>query len=267
MTKEYLENRTWWDEVTPVHVKAPSYGVEEFLAGATSLRPIELQALPDVRGKSLLHLQCHFGQDTLSWARRGAKVTGVDFSPQAIKVAQDLATKINQPEARFLCADIMHLDQHLHERFDIVFTSYGVLNWLPDIKRWGQMVARYLKPGGTFFMAEVHPFSMMFDNDQKELRLTYEYFFAGKPIVDAGSGNDYADPSYKTRSKTYEWPWTLTEIYHALQDAGLKIEEMREYPVSCYQAFPALIPLPDRMWGWPDGSVRLPLLFSIKAKA
>ena len=131
----------------------------------------------EVRGKSLLHLQCHFGLDTLSWAREGAQVTGMDFSPEGIRIARGLAEELNIP-ARFICCDLYDLPEHLDETFDRVFTSYGVLCWLPDIPRWAQIVGHFLKPGGVFYIAEFHPFSNVFKNDGDEtsLELAYPYF-------------------------------------------------------------------------------------------
>ncbi|MCC7297291.1 MAG: class I SAM-dependent methyltransferase, partial [Bacteroidia bacterium] len=150
----YLEtNRDSWNKRTEIHYSSAFYDLEGFIAGKSSLQDIELQLLGDIQNKSVLHLQCHFGQDTLSLARMGAEVTGVDFSDAAIKKATELA-EIVQQKARFICADIYNLPAHLNEHFDIVFTSYGTIGWLPDLEKWAKIVSHFLKPGGSFVFAE-----------------------------------------------------------------------------------------------------------------
>ena len=162
---EYFEaNRRHWDEVVPIHMRSDLYDVDSFKAGKSKLKPVEREELRDVRGKTMLHLQCHFGLDTLSWAREGAIVTGVDFSEPAIEGAKALAAETGI-EARFIISDVYSLPDRLEEEFDIVFTSYGAICWLPDIGRWAQVVTRFLKPGGTFYMVEFHPVCGIFDND------------------------------------------------------------------------------------------------------
>ena len=154
-------NRELWNAWTEIHEGSTFYDVEGFLAGRQTLLPIELEELgPDVReGTTLLHLQCHFGLDTLSWARRGARVTGVDFSDKAIALADRLAREVGLDEAcRFVQSDLYDLPAHLDERFDVVFTSWGVLMWLPDLTAWGRLIARYLRPGGIFYIVDFHPF-------------------------------------------------------------------------------------------------------------
>src|SRR6266852_5932566 len=141
-------NLDWWNEVVGVHAQGDTYGLERFKAGMSKLKYLEREEVGEVTGKSLLHLQCHFGMDTLSWARLGASVTGVDFSEEAIALAQSLSQELAIP-ARFLQTNIYDLPDVLDEQFDLVFTSYGAICWLPDLKPWGQLIARYLKPGGT----------------------------------------------------------------------------------------------------------------------
>ncbi len=157
-------NRSLWDELTPVHLR--SYGVERFLAGEPWLPKRILEEVGDVQGKSLLHLQCHFGLDTLAWAREGAVVTGVDFSPEAIKAAEELSKQANLP-ARFICSDIYDLPEVLDEQFDIIFTSIGVLCWLKDLDVWARIIADHLKPGGVFYIMEGHPLITTFDERGK----------------------------------------------------------------------------------------------------
>ncbi len=154
---EYIEvNQRHWDEVVPIHVASELYDVASFKAGLSSLMPIELNEVGHVRGKALLPLQCHFGLDTLSWARAGASVTGIDFSRQAVEAARELATELNI-EASFVESNIYDLPQVLQDQFDVVFTSYGALLWLPDIVRWARVAASYVKPGGFLYVVEGHP--------------------------------------------------------------------------------------------------------------
>src|SRR5579864_5684545 len=155
-------NRTHWDEVTDVHMGSDFYDVESFKAGQNRLHGIELGE--EVNGKTLLHLQCHFGLDTMGWARLGATVTGIDFSQRAIDAARAISSELNIP-ATFMVSDLDELPSKLDRQFDIVFTSYGAIYWLPDIHRWGQIAASYVKPGGTFYIAEFHPVGFMFDTD------------------------------------------------------------------------------------------------------
>jgi len=157
-------NREHWDEATDIHARGNVYGIEDFKAGRYQLHRIEVEEVGDVAGKRLLHLQCHFGLDTLSWARRGAIVTGVDFSPKALALARRLAAE-SGIDARFIESNVYDAPAALNERFDIVFCSYGVLCWLPDLPRWGEIVARYLEPGGIFYIADAHPFIRVFPTD------------------------------------------------------------------------------------------------------
>lgn len=160
----YIEkNRQSWNQRTELHVTSAFYDVPGFINGASSLKDIELQLLGDVTGKTILHLQCHFGQDTLSLARLGATVTGIDLSDKAIEAARELAQKVQQ-DATFICCDLYDLPNYLDEQFDIVFTTYGTIGWLPDLDKWAKIVSRYLKPGGQFVFVEFHPVAWMFDD-------------------------------------------------------------------------------------------------------
>lgn len=259
-------NRRHWDEVVPVHADSDFYDVASFKAGETKLKPVELEELGDVRGKSLLHLQCHFGMDTLSWAREGAIVTGMDFSERAIEAARALAAETGI-DARFLVSDVYALPENLQGQFDIVFTSYGVKAWLPDIKRWAQVAAHFVRPGGTFYIVEFHPFAGVFDDaaDVTDLRVRYPYFPTEEPMRFDG-GDTYAAASAAVEHRTtYEWPHTLGDIVTGLIDAGLRIEFLHEFPYASYPVHPLTEVV-------PDGKVRLkkhdgcvPLLFSIMA--
>lgn len=259
-------NRKHWDEITPIHVASPFYDVEEFKRNPDRLKPVERAELGDVRDKSLLHLQCHFGIDTISWARQGATVTGVDFSEPAIAQARELAAELGV-DARFVVSDIYDLPRNLEGQFDIVFTSYGVLTWLPDKPRWAEVAAHFVKPGGTFYLVEFHPFAWVFDDapDVDDLHVKYPYFADGGPVAWEGDGT-YADRDAKVQHRTtYDFPTPISVAVTSLIDAGLRIEFLHEFPFSTYQ----FLPFTERR---PDGTVRLtkhdgcvPLLYSIKA--
>ena len=256
-------NRAVWDEWTSINAGSELYNLATFKAGRCSLKAIELEELGDVSGKRLLHLQCHFGMDTLSWGRRGALVTGIDFSPQAIDLARSLSRELDLP-ARFVCCDLYDLPQQLDpaEKFDIVFTSYGVLTWLSDRRRWAQIAASYLRPGGVFYIAEFHPFAMVLSDDAPVIQ--YPYFDEG--VVAWPVKGSYADTEAETVNRvTYEWPYPLGEVVSALIAAGLRIEFLHEWPFACYRMFPYLVEGADGLYRLPPGHPSLPLEFSIKA--
>ena len=177
MDERLKTNLAKWNALVPVHARSKMYDVAGFKAGRISLHELELAEVGDVRGKSLLHLQCHFGHDTMSWARLGAEVTGLDFSDEAIKLARSLIDELKIP-ARFICADIYDTGAVLGDQFDVVFTSYGAITWLPDMQRWAQIIAQSLKPGGFFYIADEHPFASIFNHrdDASTLTIQYRYF-------------------------------------------------------------------------------------------
>jgi SAM-dependent methyltransferase len=260
---EYLKkNQELWNKLTPIHERSEFYDVVGFKAGRSTLHSIELEEMGDVTGKSLLHLQCHFGLDTLSWGRRGAKVTGVDFSDEAIDYARKLGKEIGV-DAEFICSDIYALPEVLKGKFDIVFTSYGVLTWLPDLNKWAEIIAHFLKPGGFFYIVEGHPFSHIFYNeaDATELRVSEKYFPQNNPFKYEGGGDYASDFSHELTS--FEWQHSMGDIINALISAGLKIEFLHEFPVCCYKALPFMKQDKDGWWRI-DGD-RLPLMFSLKA--
>lgn len=269
---EYLQaNRKRWDQLTIEHERSPFYDVEGFRAGKDRLRSIELTELGDVAGKSLLHLQCHFGLDTLAWARRGAVVTGVDFSQTAITLARLLSAELDIP-ARFYCTDIYELPTVLSGKFDIVFTSYGVLHGLPDLRRWGQIIAHYLEPGGIFYIVEDHPFFRVFRaKPEGEFRAERSYFFAEKPQRIEATGSyatghaDAKDPA--TTGVSYVWDHSLGEVINSLVDAGLRIEFLHEFPYAARAKFPFMEQGEDGWWRLPahqHGTI--PFLFSLQAR-
>jgi 2-polyprenyl-3-methyl-5-hydroxy-6-metoxy-1,4-benzoquinol methylase len=259
-------NRDRWNEITAIHAGSKFYDVDAFKQGQCSLKSVEVDELGDVAGKSLLHLQCHFGLDTLSWARRGAQVTGVDFAERAIAQARELARELNIT-ARFLCADVLDLGRHLQGQFDIVFTSYGVLTWLPDLRPWAETVAHFLKPGGTLYLVEMHPFACLFDENKEQANLVvaYPYFHEAEPIREDVQGT-YADRGARVEhTVSYSWQHGLGEILTALLGVGLRLQFVHEFPFLMFPMFPSMTQGEDGWWRLPEGRPLLPLLFSVKA--
>lgn len=265
MDEYRTSNRNLWDELAEINARSSFYNLPGFKAGQTSLHPLELSELgPHVPGRSLLHLQCHFGLDTLSWARQGARVTGVDFSPRGVELARGLAAELDIP-ARFICSDLYALPAQLEETFEIVFTSYGVLTWLPDLAGWARLVARYLQPGGIFYIAEFHPFAMMLDDESPAPRLRYDYFDPTMLVFPNNTGS-YADHSATLHTPvSYEWQHTLGEIISALSAAGLHIDFLHEQEYMCYQMAPYMPQTGPEEWRLPPDHPRLPLQFSLMA--
>lgn len=244
----------------PVHLQSAFYRNDEFIAGRSSLNDIELDLLGDINAKTLLHLQCHFGQDSISLSRMGATVTGVDFSDEAIRAAQELAIKTNT-KPRFICSDVYDLSNNLDEKFDIVFTSYGTIGWLPDIKQWAEVVSNSLKPGGVFVFAEFHPVVWMFDDNFREI--TYAYF-NGHEIVENFTGT-YAEPDSPIEQKTITWNHGLAEVIQSLIDRGLRIEIFKEYnysPYDCFNGTTEFEPGKFRIKAMGD---KLPMVYAIRA--
>ncbi len=268
MTEEALRvNQRLWDEWTRIHEKSAFYDLDGFRRGGVRLHPYEIAEVGDVSGHELLHLQCHFGIDTLSWARLGARVTGADFSPAAIELATGLAAEL-ELDARFVRSDIYDLPDVLEGEFDIVYTSRGVLGWLPDIRRWARVVSHFLKPGGTFYITEIHPVAQAFENEgvaPGELRLRYPYWEHPEPLAFEVEGS-YADRAAEVTTRTeYGWDHGLGEIVTALIDAGLRIESLREFPWLAWQ-LDFLVQDDDSAWRLPpEIPGELPLSFSLLA--
>jgi ubiquinone/menaquinone biosynthesis C-methylase UbiE len=264
---KYLRaNQMLWDEFVEINSRSAMYHLKEFKAGKNKLNSLERTEVGEVKGKSLLHLQCHFGMDTLSWARLGAQVTGMDFSTKGIKMAESLSQELNIP-ARFICCNLYDLPGHLDEEFDIVFTSYGVLCWLPDIPLWAQVVARFIKPGGFFYIVESHPFINVFDDEKDAVGLKVRYpYFDSKPMEFIAEGS-YADPVARIPPrKEYEWMHGMGEIVTSLCAAGLRIDFLHELPFSPFPQLPFMEQGQDGNYRLPDeNSSLLPVTFSLKA--
>jgi len=267
----YETNRALWEAWTAVHADGDFYDLAGFRAGGVRLRDEEVQAVGDMHRRTLLHLQCHFGIDTLSWARLGATVTGADFSPAAIRLARELADDLGFPNARFIESNLYDLPSNLDETFDVVYTSRGVLGWLPDVAAWARVVAHFVKPGGIFYISEVHPVAQVFENEgvgPGELRLQYPYWEHRDPLIFDVQGS-YADPTADVgEQKEHGWDHGLGEIVTALITAGLQLEWLRESPVLEWgadflvetEAGSGRFRLP------PDVPGELPLMFSLLAR-
>jgi SAM-dependent methyltransferase len=250
---DYLDiNQSAWDSRTTIHVDSDFYDVRGFLAGKTSLNEIELSELGDVNGRSLLHLQCHFGLDTLSWARRGAIVTGVDLSPVAIREAKILAEK-SAIDASFITSDVYEFGLNNNDTWDFVFSSYGAVCWLPDIKRWAQTVAGCLKPGGIFYLAEFHP---VYD-----LISGYPYFHRTDPSVE--DEQTYTENAPPETSSVVTWSHPVSEVINALIGAGIDILKFNEYPFSPYNCFKGLEERQPGRFYLAHRSQDVPLVYTI----
>lgn len=264
---QYLQaNQKRWEKLVSEHEKSEFYDLDGFKAGKDRLRSIELDELGDVNGKSLLHLQCHFGMDTLAWARRGAIVTGVDFSETAIELAHSLSEELGLP-AQFYCTDIYKLPAVLRGEFDIVFTSYGVLHGLPDLQSWGEIIARYLKPGGIFYIVEDHPFFRVFRaKPEGEFKAERSYFFSEEPQRIESKGS-YATGDEGSAGVQYVWDHSLGEVINSLINAGLQIKFLHEFPYAARAKFPFMEQGEDGWWRLPaNRHGTIPFLFSLQAR-
>ncbi len=255
-------NQALWNAKVPHHVASDFYDLAGFRAGKSSLNRIELEGLgDDVAGKKMLHLQCHFGQDTLSWARMGAEVVGVDFSSVAIQTARDLSAELQIP-ATFISCNIYDLPAHLEGEFDIVFTSYGTISWLPDLDKWAKIVSQYLKKDGIFYIADFHPTLYLFDFEQQ--KIAYNYFNEG--VVEEMTEGTYALREAPIWQKEYFWQHSLSETLGALLQNNLQLLDFKEFPTSPYNCFSNMHLQEDGYYSFGDFGVSLPHVFSLKMK-
>lgn len=260
-------NRARWDELVPIHLRSPDYRVAAFKAGEDHLHPIEAAEIGAIAGKRLLHLQCHFGLDTLCLARRGAVVTGLDFSPAAIAAARSLAAETGIP-AGFVDGNLYDAPTLLAERFDIVYVSWGALNWLPDISRWANVVADMLETGGFLYLLEGHPAAMALAQEGPAAPIlpTYDYFQHPEPLVSFAPTSYTGDPDPVAHTEMHEWIHPLGAVVTALIEAGLVLDWLREHDRVAWQLFPCLEEGSDHMWRMPAGRPSLPLAYSIRAR-
>lgn len=256
-------NQALWDERVPIHLGSDYYDVDRFLAGQSALLDFESTELGDVMRRRLLHLQCHVGLDTLSWARRGAVVTGVDFSPAAIHTAQDLAKKTGVADARFIVADVYRAAEVLAgETFDIVYTGIGALCWLPELTQWASMIYTLLGTGGTLYLTEFHPVAEQLGDDGRTIER--DYFGDGPKIRDMpGSYVDFSAPTKHNRGVS--WQHGLGEVVSAIAGSGMHLEFLHEHATTVFAHYPVLECLGDHRYGFAEEQPRVPLMYSLLA--
>lgn len=258
---QYFEaNKNLWNQRTVVHKDSSFYNLAGFKAGENVLTPIELNEVGDVKGKKMLHLQCHFGMDSLNWARLGADVTGVDLSDEAIKEAKQLNDELKL-NAKFICCNVYDLKEHLDQTFDIVFTSYGTIGWLPDLDKWAEIIAYYLKPGGTFYMADFHPVVWMFDDEFTHIKYAYE----NRELIVTENDGTYTDRTADIKGKEYSWNHSTSELLNALIDQGLQIRRFNEFMYSPYPNFTNSMETSKGQWQIKGMEGKIPMLYSVSA--
>jgi SAM-dependent methyltransferase len=265
-------NKELWNKRTAIHKDSSFYDLAGFKAGAISLTAIELNEAGDVKGKSLLHLQCHFGLDTMSWSRLGAKCTGVDLSDEAINLAKEINDELKL-DAKFICCNIYDLYpqtkntskasplEGLGEAFDIVFTSYGTIGWLPDLDKWAAIISHFLKSGGMFYMADFHPVVWMFDDDFTHIK----YYYENKEMIVMENQATYTDGGGNLTGKEYSWNHSLSEVLNALINAGLEIKLFNEHMYSPYSNFSGSVEAEKGKWYIKGMEGKIPVVYSIKA--
>lgn len=271
----FQANKELWNRRTAVHKESSFYDLAGFRAGKNVLTPIETSELGDVRGRKLLHLQCHFGMDTLNWARLGAEVTGIDLSDAAIREAKKLNDEAGM-NAKFVCCNLYDLhpghpgsskvldlpeDAGGAGYFDILFTSYGVVGWLPDLDKWAGIISHYLKPGGIFYMAEFHPVIWMFDDEFKEIKYCYE----NREVIETEIQGTYTDRNADIKAKEYGWNHSISNVLNPLIAHGLEIELFNEHMYSPYPCFNNTVQNKEGNW-WIRGlEDKIPMVYSIRA--
>lgn len=260
--EDYIDiNRLSWNRRAEIHPDSDFYEMALFRNGKNSLKSPELKLLGDISDCRMLHLQCHFGQDSISLSRMGAKVTGVDFSNIAIDYAQNLAFDMGT-DTRFICSDVYALPEILEDKFDIVFTSYGTIGWLPDIQKWASVIAQFLRPGGRLVFAEFHPTMWMFDDDISFVQYGY---FHGEPIVEELPGT-YACPNSQQHFKSITWNHSLGEVISALLENEMVLESFEEYDYSPFNCLKNLEEKSPGMFRFKHIDVRFPIIYALSAR-
>lgn len=259
--ENYIDiNRQSWNNRTDTHLRSKFYDLEGFLNGKSSLNEIELNLLGEIKGKTILHLQCHFGQDTISLGRLGADATGVDLSDKAIENAKRIANK-TKSNTKFICCDIYDLPNHLNKKFDIVFTSYGTIGWLPDLDKWANIISMFLKPDGRFVFVEFHPVVWMFDDNFDNIE--YRYFNSGAII--ATEKGTYADKEADITQSSVNWNHGLSEVINSLIKNGLEIKSLDEFDYSPYNCFNNTVEVEKNKYRIKHLEDKIPMVYSITA--
>lgn len=256
--RAFEANRALWNARVPHHLASRMYDMDGFLAGRNSLTDVELDLLGAVESQRILHLQCHFGQDTLSLARMGAAVTGLDISDAALEEAARLAQQLGL-SADWVLSNVVEHVPALDARFDTVFSSYGTIGWLPDLKPWAANIRRYLKPGGRFVFVEFHPAVWMFDNDFKEVAYSY---FNREAIIEEEHGT-YADRDAPLATTSYGWNHDLAEVLSALLAEGLRLDRFVELDGSPHNCFRNTVLGADGLYRVKGMEGRIPMVYGL----
>lgn len=258
---DYIEiNKQSWNDKVDYHLNSDFYDVDSFRSGKSSLNSIELNLLGDIKGKKVLHLQCHFGMDSISLARMGAEVTAVDFSEKAIETGLQLANEENI-KIQFICSDVLTLDHVLEDQFDIIFTSYGTIGWLHELEKWAKIVRHFLKPAGKFIFVEFHPVVWMFSDEFNSVAFSY---FQSDPIIEKTQGT-YADREADQEFTTISWNHSIGEVFASLTGQGLKIVDLKEYDYSPYNCFLGMEEFEAGKYRIAHFENRIPMVYSLVA--
>ena len=258
----YLEiNQELWNKKTSAHIQSDFYNVKNILKGESALIGPEVSLLDDINGKDVIHLQCHFGLDSLSLARLGARVIGLDFSDEAIAQAQELY-KDQEVDLDFIVSDVYSAREHTIKEFDMVFTTYGTIGWLPDLELWAKTISSLLKPGGKLVFAEFHPVVWMFDDKFK--KIDYSYF--NKEEIEIISQGTYANKQASIKAKEISWNHPLDEVFGALINNGLEIKAFQEYDFSPYPCFDPMIKIGENQFQIKGLEGKIPMMYTIMAQ-
>jgi SAM-dependent methyltransferase len=258
----YLEiNKQTWNQKVPVHLQSDFYDMQNFLKGKNTQPKIDQELLGNIKRKSVLHLQCHFGQDSLSMARMGAQVTGIDLSDKAIEKARELNSELKL-NASFIACDVYETLANINEKFDIVYTSYGTIGWLPDLDKWAKVISQVLKPNGKFVFVEFHPVLWMFNDDFSKIQ---HHYHNEKPILEEYSGT-YAEKEAAITNKEISWNHSLSAVFQSLLKNGLHIESFEEYDYSNYNCFNKMNEFEPGKFRIKHLENKIPMMYSLVAK-
>ncbi len=257
-------NKLFWDEVAPVHEK--SYDIEGLRNRISQIDKIQKDEFYPVKNKSLLHLQCHIGTGSISLSLDGADVTAVDFSEKSIEIARKLSNEIGT-DVKFILSSVSDLKSKLNQKYDIVYTSKGVLCWISNIKKWAETISYYLKKDGIFYIMETHPvYNMLDEAFENDLKIKYSYFKQNEPICFDDDWPDYSDPTYIPRNKTYEWVWSLSDIINTLVENGLQIELFNEHDKLFFNGVRGMTEDSNGWWYLEKYKGKIPYTFSLRAR-
>lgn len=268
MDRYTTDNLANWDDRVAIHAASDLYAIDRLVSDPDHLSSIvvfDREYLGDVSGKTLLHPQCHIGTDTLSWAKLGASVTGIDFSGAALEVARDAGSQLGV-DARFIESELIASPDVLKDTFDIVYTGVGAICWMPGIDQWAETMATFTRPGGTFYIREGHPVLWALDYEREDdlLSITEHYFEQGRPSTWQDS-ETYAGEGTLEHVTTHSWNHGLGEIFTALTNSGFVIDIFEEHRFLEWQALPHMVEV-DGVWVLPEAQRDLvPLMYSLRA--